>query len=315
MNPLDHLVPPGLPAPETAEDDPRLGRWLAASRRLTDRTRVALVGFPSDEGVRRNGGRPGAALGPQALREALYRLTPDLAAPEAFTVLLERTADLGDVQVSGDVEADQERLGDVVGALLERGVTPVVLGGGHETAFGHFLGYVRAGRSVSILNWDAHADVRPLKEGKAHSGSPFRQALEHTSGRCRRYTVAGLHPWRVAAAHRQFVEAGGEAVPLDALTWERIAGLAVRMEGPAMATFDLDAVDAAVAPGVSAPGVGGMDAARWLFAAEACGRSPAFASFDVVELNPRFDVDGRTAALAALTVWHVLRGLAARGVA
>src|SRR5690606_18681010 len=164
-----------------------------------------------------------------------------------------------------------------------------------------------------ILNWDAHADVRPLKEGQAHSGSPFRQALRHQSRRCRRYTVAGLHPWRVAEAHRRFIEThGGEAVPLDALTGERVAGLAVRTEGPAMATFDLDAVDAALAPGVSAPGVGGMDAGRWLFAAEACGRSPAFASFDVVELNPRFDVDGRTATLAALTVWHVLRGLAAR---
>src|SRR5690606_15164746 len=118
VNPLDHLVPPGLPAPETAEDDPRLGRWLAASRRLTDRTRDVRVRFPSDEGVRRSGGRPGAALGPHAFREALYRLTPDLAAPEAFTALLDRAADLGDVQVSGDVEADQERLGDVVGALL-----------------------------------------------------------------------------------------------------------------------------------------------------------------------------------------------------
>src|SRR5690606_35635933 len=72
VNPLDHLVPPGLPAPETAEDDPRLGRWLAANRRLTDRTRVALVGFPSDEGVRRNGGRPGAAPGPPGPRPAVF---------------------------------------------------------------------------------------------------------------------------------------------------------------------------------------------------------------------------------------------------
>jgi formiminoglutamase len=305
------LIPPDVPAPETAEDDPRLGRWLAASRSLRDATRVALVGFPTDEGVRRNGGRAGAALGPRALREALYRLTPG---DDDLAVLLDRAADLGDVPVTGDVEADQERLGDVVGALLVRGVVPIVLGGGHETSYGHFLGYVRAGLGVSILNWDAHADVRPLRDGRAHSGSPFRQALEHASGRCRRYTVAGLHPWRVAAAHRRFVEThGGEAVPLDALTRERIAALVAGAEGPAFATFDLDAVDASQAPGVSAPGTGGLDAARWLLAAEACGRSPAFTSFDVVELNPRFDVDGRTAALAALTAWHVLKGLAARG--
>ena len=49
-----------------------------------------------------------------------------------------------------------------------------------------------------------------------------------------------------------------------------------------------------------------------LRAAEACGRSPHVLSVDVVELNPAHDRDGRTAVLAALTVWHVLRGVARR---
>src|SRR5690606_16642843 len=92
VNPLDHLVPPGLPAPETAEDDPRLGRWLAASRRLTDRPRVALVGFPSDEGVRRNGRRPRAAPRPQAPPEAPSLLSPPRAPPGPLPVLPDPTA-------------------------------------------------------------------------------------------------------------------------------------------------------------------------------------------------------------------------------
>ncbi|HYE95520.1 MAG TPA: formimidoylglutamase [Rubricoccaceae bacterium] len=310
MSPHD-LRPPGLSAPDTAPDDPRLGHWLTANT-PEEKMRVALVGFPADEGVRRNGGRPGAADGPRALREALYRMTPDARAPEPFVALLEAAADLGDLPITGHVEADQERLGEVVGALLEKGVVPIVLGGGHETTFGHFLGYVRAGRPVHLLNWDAHADVRPLREGRAHSGSPFRQAIEHPSRICQRYTVAGLHPWRVAKAHVDFVGASGGAVWLDDLTDDRIERLAGEMPGPALASFDLDLVDAARAPGVSAPGAGGLDAARWLRAAEACGRSVAFTSFDVVELNPRYDQDGRTAMLAALTVWHLLRGLTAR---
>ncbi len=307
----DDLLPPALGAPDTAPDDPRLGHWLAGNRVLTGATRVALVGFPSDEGVRRNGGRPGAADGPRALREALYRMTPD--AGDGFAALLDRTVDLGDLPVSGNVEADQEALGAIVGSLLERGVLPILLGGGHETAYGHFLGYVEVGRDVRILNWDAHADVRPLKAGRAHSGSPFYQALTHPSARCAGYTVAGLHPWRVAAAHRAFIGAhGGTVVGLADLSPARIHTLATSLPGPAMATFDLDLVDAAAAPGVSAPGVGGLEAGRWLLAAEACGGSPAFTSFEVVELNPRYDEGGRTAALAALTVWHLLRGLASR---
>ncbi len=312
-DPLAGLRSPGIAPPQTSPDDPRLGRWLGLNR-LNDATRVALVGFPTDEGVRRNGGRPGAADGPRALREALYRMTPDAATPGPFVGLLERTVDVGDVATSGDLEGDQDRLGAAVGALLERGVVPVVLGGGHETAYGHFLGYVRARRPVHLLNWDAHADLRRTRGGRGHSGTPFRQALEHSSGVCRSYTVAGLHPWRVAAAHLDVLrEHVATTVFLDALTAGRARSVASGMAGPALASFDLDLVDAAAAPGVSAPGTGGLDPRTWLAAADACGRSDAFTSFDVVELNPRHDEDGRTAALAALTVWHLLRGLAVRG--
>lgn len=308
---MPDLVPSDVPAPATAEDDPRLGRWLAAQR-SAEGARVALVGFPSDEGVRRNGGRPGAASGPTAIRQALYRLTPD-AEHGLFADLLDRTADLGDVPVTGDVEADQQALGDVLAPLLADGVVPIVLGGGHETSFGHFLGYVGAEQDVEILNWDAHADVRPLKDGQAHSGSPFRQAVEHASGRCLRYAVAGLQPHSVARAHLDFIDDwGGEVIWQRNLNEVRVRSIGIGLVKPTLATFDLDAVDAAHAPGVSAPNAGGLPASLWLYAAYVMGRSPHVTSFDVVELNPALDADGRTAKLAALTVWHILKGLAER---
>lgn len=304
--------------PATDPHDPRLGRWLAHARAATDGTRVALVGFPSDEGVRRNGGRVGAAAGPAAIRAALHRMTPDARNAPAFVALLERTADVGDVAVTGDLEADQAALGAVVGDLLRRGVVPIVLGGGHETLYGHVLCHVDAGtRGLHLVNWDAHADVRPLLEGEdgrplGHSGSPFRQAIEHPSGLVASYTLAGALPWRVAEAHAAYVARHGRIVwreDLNAATAERIAR---DTPGPALASFDLDALDAGAMPGVSAPGVGGLDVPTWLRAARACGASPAFRSFDVVELNPAFDPDGRSATLAALTVWHLLAGLAER---
>lgn len=309
---MPDFVPHQVTAPDTAEDDPRLGRWLAA-RNDASGARVAIVGFPSDEGVRRNGGRPGAAEGPRAIREALYRLTPDARRPDAFAAILAGTADLGDVAASGDVEADQARLAEYIAPLLQREVIVVVLGGGHETTFGHFLAYADAGRDVDILNWDAHADVRPLNDGRAHSGSPFRQALDHPSRPCHRYRVAGLQPHTTAAAHAELVrQRGGEVIWRDALSREAIDRLAVGLRDPALATFDIDAVDAAAAPGVSAPNPGGLAPALWLHAAYRMGASGAVRSMDIVEVNPRFDQDGRTARLAALTVWHFLRGLAQR---
>ncbi|MFB6098976.1 MAG: arginase family protein, partial [Salinibacter sp.] len=85
-----------------------------------------------------------------------------------------------------------------------------------------------------------------------------------------------------------------------------------QLSGTTMVTFDLDAVDQAQAPGVSAPAVGGLDRELWLYAAYHAGRCPQVTSVDIVELNPRVDVDSRTARLAALTVMQILRGLSDR---
>ncbi len=307
-------MPSRDPLPAAAADDPRLGQLLGRKLDRPQDARVVLLGFPSDEGVRLNGGRPGAAQGPEKIRAALRPLTPDARCFDAFVDLVEHTADLGDVAVTGDVEQDQERLGRAVAPHLQRGAMPIILGGGHETAYGHFLGYVEARQAVTILNWDAHPDVRPRKDGRPHSGSSFRLALEHPSGCCRGYAVEGLLPQSTALAHLRYIEAqGGTARWRADAGPEHIQRVYEALEGRCMTTFDLDAVDQSFAPGVSAPAVGGFMAAEWLRAAEEAGRCPEVRSVDVSECNPRFDVDGHTARLAAFTVWHVLRGLAATG--
>ena len=79
-----------------------------------------------------------------------------------------------------------------------------------------------------------------------------------------------------------------------------------------LVTFDLDAVDQAAAPGVSAPATAGLSPHIWLYAAYCAGKCSTVRSIDVVELSPPLDQDGRTARLAARTVWEFLRGLAAR---
>src|SRR5262245_11278196 len=162
-------------------DDPRLGEraefWQEGVPALKP-GRAVLVGFPEDEGVRRNLGRPGAAEAPREIRRWLYRLPPwDF---ESDTDLGRRPPlGLGHVRILGSLEGTQPALGEVVGGILGADAVPVVLGGGHETAFGHYLGYVRADLPVGIINIDAHLDLRPcLEDGRGHSGSPFRQALD-----------------------------------------------------------------------------------------------------------------------------------------
>jgi len=85
--------------------------------RQVDRDMPVIVGFGSDEGVRRNQGRTGAAHAPKELRRALAGLPAKLA--------LASLADAGDVVCDdGDLEAAQAELAHVVSEVLAGGGRP-----------------------------------------------------------------------------------------------------------------------------------------------------------------------------------------------
>lgn len=300
--------------PKTADNDPRIGQLIESNLGKNDAPRAVIIGFPSDKGVTINGGRAGASDAPHAIREQLYKLTLNAENHTAFVDLVSRCTDLGNINICYEVEKDQHQLGEVVAKYLEQDIVPIILGGGHETAFGHFLGYAKAGLKTSIFNLDAHTDVRPLKEGKAHSGSPFRQVIEHESECGEMYLVAGLQPQSVAQSHLHYIkESGGEYLLRDETNITSISGLFHQHESERlMVTFDMDVVDQSQAPGVSAPCVNGLPSDLWLTAAYLAGRNEQVASFDLSEVNPRHDRDNQTAKLAALTIWNFLLGVSER---
>ena len=197
---------------------------------------------------------------------------------------------------------------------LAHGSFVIVLGGGHETSFGHFQGYASRDARVGILNWDAHPDVRELQDGLGHAGlgvpagdpRSLRAPAASSSRRgcCRTW-------WR--ASHLEFLAAhGARFVWRRDLSPARIDEIYGSLEGPSFVSFDIDAVDQAEAPGASSPSVGGIPVDLWLHAAYRAGRTRAVRSCDVVEMNPVYDRDNAAARLAAATVWHVLKGLVER---
>jgi formiminoglutamase len=200
-----------------------------------------------------------------------------------------------------------------VGPHLAAGSFVIVLGGGHETSFGHFQAYASRGERVGILNWDAHPDVRELQDGVGHAGSPFRQAILDPAGACRQVVAAGLLPQVVARSHLECLAAhGARFVWRRDLSPARIDEIYGTLEGPSFVSFDLDAVEQAAAPGASSPSVGGITADLWLHAAYRAGRTRSVQSCDIVEMNPVYDRDNAAARLAAATVWNVLKGLVER---
>ena len=298
-------------------DDPRLGEIVEVWDGNLDAMRpgrAVLIGFPQDEGVRRNGGRIGAAQAPDAIRKWLYRLTPGDTASDRDL----RDApplDVGNVKLTADLEASQEALAEVVARVLTRRGVPIVLGGGHEAALGVFLGYVQTGESVGIVNIDAHLDVRPLIDGKGHSGSPFRQMMEHETPLAG-YACLGAQPHATSREHVRFVEQHGGVIRRCEELRQSLANH-FASEGHRLASLgcavhlsiDADVVSMADVPGVSAPNPVGLAGSEVIGAARLAGASREIAGLDLVEISPPHDRDGQSARWGAVLIWNFLIGL------
>ena len=295
------------PAPWAGRDDgpgAEHARWHHAVNGAGSDAGVALIGFASDEGGRRNQGRVGAAEGPAALRAALAGFaSPGVA-----------VRDRGDVVVAdGELETGQAQFGNAVGTILHRGAVPVVIGGGHEVAFGSALGWIGRDEIWGVLNLDAHLDLR--RSARATSGTPFAQLADVLAARDKafHYSVIGLsRPSNTAVL---FAEAARRDVAIleDADTDEAAALAAADrlLAGVDRVhlTLDLDVLPASVAPGVSAPAAFGIPLGVVLAVLRAVAASGKLGLFEVAELNPRFDVDQRTARTAARCVDEVVRHL------
>lgn len=270
---------------------------------------VALIGFCSDAGVLRNQGRTGAAAGPAALRTALS----PMAIHEHRTLV-----DLGDVVVESDeLEDGQDRLALAVAQAMEAGALPIVLGGGHETAYGTgsgLLQYAAANPAarIGILNLDAHFDLR--EEVQRTSGTPFLDLARKMQGQDREFNYAVLGISRPGNTKALFDKAEelGVSYLLDTQCQlaesQRFVADFLEHIDLLYLTIDLDVLPASVAPGVSAPAGFGVAYEVIRAVCQQVVASGKLAVADVVELNPRFDVDARTARSAARLVYELSMG-------
>jgi formiminoglutamase len=260
-----------------------------------------------DEG--RNKGRQGADRGPDALRGALA----SMALPGPASVV-----DAGDVEVlDRDLERGQARLGQVVTELADDGHLVIVLGGGHEVAFGSYLGavnsrVVRDGARLGVLNLDAHFDLRA--DPVPSSGTPFRQMAECQRARGERlnYSVIGIsQPSNTTELFTTADTLGvrylmdDECGPLNQREIGAFVDEFLASVDAVYLTIDLDVLPAAVAPGVSAPAAFGVPVETVQFVCDRVAASGKVLVCDVAELNPDLDIDNRTARVAARLIHRI----------
>lgn len=266
-----------------------------------------ILGFCSDEGIRRNEGRVGATAGPDVIREQLGKL-----ASHSNTPLF----DIGNIVCKDDqLEAAQDQFSQLIGYCHQQGLRTMALGGGHEIAWPHFHGLMSHYPKVGIINFDAHFDLRPVLNNKGTSGTPFWQIKQY----CEEinvpfdYCCLGIQP--LANTKSLFQTALNSHVSY--LTVEQMNEQNFRQHTAFLENFMrrheyiyltlcLDVFAECFAPGVSAPQATGLTPWQVMPLLQYILQTGKVVSLDIAEFSPPLDEAQKTARLAAILLGYLL---------
>ncbi|QIO22105.1 formimidoylglutamase [Haloarcula sp. JP-L23] len=265
---------------------------------------AALVGEPYDGAVI---GRKGACEGPEAIRR-------ELAGTKTQHVdrgPVGPVADLGDVALpEGSVEAVQSAVRAVTRAMYDADAVPVFLGGDNSLTFPNAAPLLVEG-TLGALSFDAHLDCREVHDGPT-SGTPYRQL--HEAG-LDAFAVVGARHFETSTAYHEYVaDHGGHVTTPETVRADPRAAVEDALDSmgsvdSVYVSLDLDVLEAAAAPGVSAPTPGGVTPREMFTMLGHVASHDRVAGFEVVECAPPLDEGGRTARVAARAVAHFLAGL------
>jgi len=256
-----------------------------------EEARGVILGVPLDD---TGSFRPGSRFAPlsvrmvsRALEEySLYR-SRDLSEVAFF--------DAGDLILApGDTVFSLETISRSVSSLLELGKKPFLIGGEHTLTFGAVRGCLNHYKELAVIFIDAHADMRRSYRGVEYSHASVAYLLSQLKG-------LELYQLGVRSAGREEIAyIHGGKLPQSSLL-EPLKNILPRLGDVALyVTLDMDVVDPAYAPGVTAPEPGGVSSleALELFAYLQAFKEQVVA-FDLVEICPSYDHAQITALLGA----------------
>lgn len=321
---LENYYPIGYPYYETGfGDDLYAAKWGMRMQFLDlndpslepfPKQHFALIGFKSDKGVYINNGRVGAVTAPSTIRPHLANLPWHLGKEV-------QVYDVGNIDGPNCSLADlQESLTKAIIRMKELNLFPLVLGGGHETAYAHYKGLDSAWskeKAVGVINFDAHFDLRPYDETGPNSGTGFRQIYDDckAQGKDFPYFVLGIQEHNNNLFLFDFV---AKSTSIQFLTgsdmylmgYQRICqelDTFIAQQEAIHLTIDMDCFNAGSAPGVSAPQTLGLDVNLAVLLMQYIAASGKVVGVDIVETSPPHDVDDHTARLASTLFFYLTR--------
>lgn len=264
------------------------------TRDITDAD-VVVSGIPWDGSTTY---RPGARLGPRAIRQASANLCFGRVWPwniDPFDTLA--VIDWGDVTFyEGNWESMASALEAHAASIVNAGKKMLTFGGDHYVSLPLLRAHHAKHGPLALVHFDAHSDT--WDDDHEHHGTMFRRAITEGLIDVDHSVHIGLRTFNdddcgMAILTAPWVHDHG-ATAVSTFIRDRVG------DTPAYLTFDIDCLDPAYAPGTGTPVIGGLTTAQ----AQAIMFGLVgidFVGMDMVEVSPPYD-HAEITALAAATL-------------
>jgi agmatinase len=223
----------------------------------------------------------GTKFAPQAILDASRHL--ELYDEELDSVTAEAgIATLNPVSIKDPPEKMVERVKSVCLEVLKDNKFPIVLGGEHSISYGFLLAVKEFYNKVTVLQLDAHADLRNSFEGtKYNHACVIRRMREHAD-------VVQVGIRSLSKAEADLIKKGNYKVffAKDLIKRDYRKEIVKTLERNVFITIDVDVFDPGLIPSVGTPEPGGLEWYEVLDLLKAVIKEKNIVGFDVVELCP-----------------------------
>ncbi|WP_295893831.1 agmatinase [uncultured Vibrio sp.] len=278
---------------------------------MSDNANVVVLGVPLDMAT---SGRPGARLGPDAIRRASVNLAWEgNKFPWGFNVFDKTNViDCGDLVFDcGDAEDLTYRLELATAEILKSGKTMLALGGDHFITLPILRAYAKHHGEMALIHFDAHTDTYANGSRYDH-GTMFYHAPNEGLISAKHSVQVGIRTdyERTENGNAEHGFHVINAMQANDMSVEDIVDQIKTTIGdkPVYITFDIDCLDPAYAPGTGTPVCGGLSTDKALKILRGLAGINVV-GMDVVEVAPPYDhsdvtaLAGATVALEMLYVW------------
>ncbi len=282
-----------------------------------------IIGCPQHEGVKRNKGRTGAAQAPNLIRKYLYKMQVHPGTPIKLfdagnirTAFFDASAETLEESLNPDqsdvLETIHSNLTKAVSKFVRDGKRVIVLGGGNDISYADVRALAEVKRDISAINIDAHLDMR--KSSVMHSGTPYRRLVDEGLLEQASFFEFGIQPESNGARYIEDVLDQGvnvfylEDIIKDGAKESFKEVLTCIEERAFFLGLDMDSIQAADAPGVSASSPIGLTAREVADILRMARAEESLHVFEITEVNPTYDIDHRTVKLAARLAYIFLFG-------